>query len=189
MGGSGPMKARLKVSLSRLGINQYTSRNDMKIVDKYIDRVWEEFGYEIKSHGLTGEPVTKKEFSDMFKSYFRQEGELDRSAKLSTKLKKAIAKYDRSSLYRSTDERLKLISAETIFDDPETADIFRTKAGMKKKDTFKLSKYQFYKRGETSDGRSYTVYIYGDTYIVQLNSPLQTLIMTQEEFESSEFNT
>lgn len=181
------MKSRLKTSTARLGINQYT-KDSTKIVDKYIDRVWEQFGNEIKSHGESGEPITKKEFSDLFKAYYRQESNLNPDTKMSIKLKNALTKYDRSSLYRDAGERLNLISSDTIFEDPETANIFRQKAGLKRKDTFKLTEYQFEKRGETSEGKAFTVHKYGSTYIVQLNSPLITLILNQKEFEDSEYN-
>lgn len=187
MGDSEFMKSRLNTSVARLGINKY-NKNDPKIVDKYIDRVWNQFGNEIKSHGESGEPITKQEFTNIFKAYYRQEGTLDPSAKMSTKLKKALTKYDRSSLYRDTGERLNLISSETIFEDPETADIFRRMAGMKKKDRFDLSKYQFTQRGETSEGKEFTVHKYNNVYVVQLNSPLVTLILNQQEFENSEYN-
>lgn len=188
MGDSEYMKQRLNVSTARLGINQYT-KTAGKVLDKYIDRIWNQFGHEIKSHGGTGEPVTKQEFSDLFRSYYRQEASLNPNAKISTNLKKALAKYDRSSLYRNTDERLRLISSDTIFEDPEIADIFRRKAGLKKRETFQLKKYQFNRRGELEDGRIYTVNIYeGNTYVVQLNSPLETIILTAEEFEQSIYN-
>lgn len=187
MGDSEHMKARLTTSTARLGINQYT-KSAGKVLENYIDRVWSEYGHEIKIHGGTGEPITKQEFSDIFRSYYRQEASLNPDAKISTNLKKALAKYDRSSLYRSTDERLRLISSDTIFEDPETADIFRHKAGLKKKDRFYLSKYQFDRRGELDDGRSYTVNTYGNVYIIQLNSPLETIILTASEFSQSIYN-
>lgn len=177
------MKQRLIVSARGINLKQYRGKE----VQFYIDRTWDLYGQDIRSHGATGEPITKQEFSEMFRSFLREEQRSDPDAKLSIQLKKALAKYDRSSLYRDVGERLRGISAEELFGDKETARRFRKLTGTKA-GTFDISKYQFSRRGTLTDGRGYTVYRYSNVYIVQLNSPLQSLVLTAAEYQQSEYN-
>lgn len=177
------MKQRLIVSARGINLKQYRGKE----VQFFIDRTWDLYGQDIKSHGSTGAPITKGEFSEIFKSFLREEKTNNPEAKLSTQLKAALKKYDRSSLYRDAGERLRGISAEELFGDKETARRFRKLTGTKA-GTFDMSKYQFSRRGTLTDGRGYTVYKYNSVYIVQLNSPLQSLVLTAAEYQQSEYN-
>ena len=158
-----------------------------KIKKKYIDRIWKMYSDSLRTDAFTGDRITKARFKQLFSSILKDIQAEYPNKSYNDQLKMTLRKYEQSSAYTTLEDRLKRFTFNELLTDKQDRARLRKIANIDKEHPFNIKSYSYVGNGDIEE-RHFSVYRYEGAYIVTLNSPQQTLVMTAADFAASEYN-
>lgn len=158
-----------------------------QIKDKYIDRIWDIYGGSLRTDAFTGERITKTRFKQTFSAILKDIQDQYPNKSYNDQLKMTLRKYEQSSAYTTLQDRLKRFTFNELLTDKHDRAKLRKIAKIDQQHPFNIKSWMYVGDGVIGE-RHFSVNKYKGAYIVTLNSPQQTLVMTVAEFAASDYN-
>ena len=158
-----------------------------QIKDKYVDRIWNMYSGSLRTDAFTGERVTKARFKQTFSAILKDIQAEYPNKSYNDQLKMTLRKYEQSSAYTTLKDRLKRFTFNELLTDKQDRARLRKIAKIDKEHPFNIRSWVYVGNGVVGE-RHFSVNKYKGAYIVTLNSPQQTLVMTAADFAASEYN-
>ena len=158
-----------------------------QIKDKYVDRIWDIYSGSLRTDAFTGERITKARFKQTFSAILKDIQAEYPNKSYNDQLKMTLKKYEQSSAYTTLKDRLKRVTFNELLTDKQDRARLKKIAKIDKQHPFNVKSWVYIGNGVAGE-RHFSVNKYKGAYIVTLNSPQQTLVMTAAEFAASEYN-
>ena len=161
------------------------SGRSYKSIDTFSEAAWRKYKDELRKSG-TGSTVSKADFKQLMKEFYNEA-----SGTKVQKFQRAFTAYQRSSLYTSVESRYHELSIRDVLsggsDVRKLQRFSRDERGrFRKFDPHKFN-YIGYGRDKFND-RIYSVYRYFDAYVIHLNSPVESIVLSEDEYLNSIYN-